>query len=128
MGGSHRLCVSCGERLGWRMRADARYCGNACRQAAHRRRAGFPPEIAVRTVNVRGADSDYFCADQPPLWVGADEVTYSRPVGCASDGCARTIERGLRVRAPDDVPVGIFCGEVCFLDFVYSIDFHGIWD
>jgi hypothetical protein len=32
-------CESCGERLGWRKRSDARTCSSRCRQASYRQRA-----------------------------------------------------------------------------------------
>lgn len=43
-----RRCDRCGMPIAPRMRADARYCSEACRKSAHRERDAYPDDTAAR--------------------------------------------------------------------------------
>ena len=78
-----RTCGRCGDRLGFEVRADARYCSTRCRVAAHRAAKKLPKALTSRPRWVRHRDKVPLTADGKPA-SSTDQATWTSYVDAAA--------------------------------------------
>lgn len=114
--------MRCGTALSWRVRRDAKFCGQACRQADYRRRAvrGIPAELSRELDDV---DTGFYY--QLPYLYSLDprpllRVRYRQPATC--EWCGEPILEGFvfgrSALFPDES--GPFCNGTCIFDGAHA--------